>query len=84
MSEGNPLSLEERLYIDRYADQDQTVSHWLARAKRLQQKNNESSEIDQLLMSLDIGPTDPDRIYNTMDDDLGEWFKGAPSWLSRS
>ncbi|WP_241466565.1 MULTISPECIES: hypothetical protein [unclassified Prochlorococcus] len=39
--------------------------------------------IDQLLDGLELGSSEPDD-YCSEDEDLGEWFGGAPSWLGRS
>ncbi|WP_236073723.1 hypothetical protein [Prochlorococcus marinus] len=40
--------------------------------------------IDQLLDALQLGSSEPDDDYCSEDEDLGEWFGGAPSWLGRS
>jgi hypothetical protein len=41
--------------------------------------------VDQLLNGLDLGDVDPDRsLHQERDDDLGDWFRGAPDWLRRS
>ncbi len=78
------VSLAERVYLHKFADRDQTVSVWLNKAKRIQQQSNGSDSIDNLLDELGLGSCDPQSIYNPNDDDLGDWFKGAPSWLGRS
>jgi hypothetical protein len=40
--------------------------------------------IDRLLADLDLGPAEPDEGFDPGDDDLGDWFRGAPGWLRRS
>ena len=82
MSNGESVSLKERLYLSKYADQNQTVSNCLRRAQLSQQKIN--NNIDKLLNNLDLNPSDPQSIFQDKEDDLGEWFCGAPSWLGRS
>ncbi len=81
---GKEVSLNERLYVESFADQDQSIASCLHKAQRLQQNRKSSNEIDQLLDSLELGPNDPHSSYKPKTDDLGEWFSGAPSWLGRS
>ena len=86
VAKGQEVSLTERVYVHKFADHDQTVSSWLKRARRLQQQKEEFSadSIENLINDLDLGPTDPNSAYCPDEDDLGEWFGGAPSWLGRS
>ena len=81
---GNEVTLEERIYINKYASKNQNVSCWLRKASRLQQKKHTSNPIDELINGLDLCSSDPHSIYNPEEDDLGEWFSGAPSWIRRS
>lgn len=79
-----PVSLSERIYVQKFADHDATVASWLRRARRMQRPVT-SSGVDQLLNGLDLGDVDPDRsLQQERDDDLGDWFRGAPDWLRRS
>ena len=84
LSNGEDVTLQERILITKYADRDQTVSSWLTRAQRLQQNNMGLDSIDNLISNLDLGSSEPNASYNPDKDDLGEWFSGAPSWLGRS
>ncbi len=82
---GAEISFNERILIDNFADGDQTVANWLKRAQRVRLGENQTSnQIDLLLKNLDLGSPDPDTSYKPEEDDLGEWFCGAPSWLGRS
>ncbi len=81
---GEEVSLQERVYINKFADQNQTVATCLSRANHLQQKQNTTNGIDHLLCDLGLGSSDPQSTYRPKRDDLGEWFSGAPSWLGRS
>ena len=82
---GNKVSLEERIYINKFASKNQNVSTWLRKASYIQRNNIYSNNpIDELLNGLDLSPTDPHSTYNPDHDDLGEWFSGAPSWVRRS
>ena len=81
---GNKVTLEERIYINKYASRNQNVSTWLRKSIRIQQNKNSSNSIDKLLNGLDLCSSDPHSTYNPDQDDLGEWFSGAPSWIRRS
>ncbi len=84
LSNGASVTLEERIYILKIADADQKVSSWLKRAKRLQDGEDSKSSVDKLINDLDLGPLDSESLYKPNPDDLGNWFSGAPSWVSRS
>ncbi len=82
---GSEISFQERALVDEFADKNQTVANWLKRARRMQMGSNlQPNQIDHLLNDLDLGSPDPDTNFKPNDDDLGEWFCGAPSWLGRS
>ena len=81
---GDQVTLEERIYINKYATKNQNVSTWLRKASLIQRKRHNSNPIDELLNGLDLCPEEPHSTYNPDQDDLGEWFSGAPSWIRRS
>ena len=81
---GNQVSLEERIYINKYATKNQNVSTWLRKASRIQRNQPISNPIDELLNGLDLTSDEPHSTYNPDQDDLGEWFSGAPAWIRRS
>ena len=84
LSKGNKVTLEERIYINKYATKNQNVSSWLRKASRIQRNQISSNTIDKLLNGLDLSSDEPHSTYNPDQDDLGEWFSGAPSWIRRS
>ena len=84
LSKGNEVTLKERIYINKYASRNQNVSAWLRKASHIQRNSLNSNQIDQLLNGLDLCSSDPHSIFNPDQDDLGDWFSGAPSWLRRS
>ena len=84
ISKGKEVTLEERIYINKYASRNQNVSAWLRKASYLQRNKLQSNPTDELLNGLDLCSPDPHSIYNPDTDDLGEWFSGAPSWVRRS
>ena len=84
IAKGNEVSLDERIYINKYASRNQNVSAWLRKASYLQRNGTNSNPIDDLLNGLDLCSSDPHSTFNEDQDDLGEWFSGAPSWIRRS
>ena len=81
---GDQVTLQERIYVNKYATKNQNVSTWLRKASRIQRNNHSSNQIDELLNGLDLCSEEPHSTYNPDQDDLGEWFSGAPSWIRRS
>ncbi len=84
ISKSQEISLQERLFVEKIADNDQSISSLLKKARREQQHIKTSDGIDKLLNDLALGACDPESNQPKGADDLGDWFKGAPSWLSRS
>ena len=84
LSMGNQVTLEERIYINKYAAKNQNVSSWLRKALRIQRNQPTTNQIDDLLNGLDLSSDEPHSTFNQDQDDLGEWFSGAPSWIRRS
>tara|TARA_B100000579_G_scaffold254100_2_gene209069 strand:+ start:3074 stop:3376 length:303 start_codon:yes stop_codon:yes gene_type:complete len=84
LSIGKEVTLEERIYINKYASKNQNVYIWLRKASRMQQKKIDHDPIDTLINGLDLCSSDPQSTYNPDRDDIGEWFSGAPSWIRRS
>ena len=84
LSMGKEVTLQERIYINKYATNNQSVSNWLRKASRLQKNQSSHNPIDKLLNELDLSSVEPHSTYNPDQDDLGEWFSGAPSWIRRS
>ena len=81
---GNQVTLEERIYVNKYASKNQNVSTWLRKASCLQKNQGISNPIDELLNGLDLSSSEPHSTYHPDQDDLGEWFSGAHSWIRRS
>ena len=84
IARGNKVTLEERIYINKYASRNQNVSRWLRKASHLQRNDSRSNQIDELLNGLDLCSSNPHATFNPNHDDLGEWFSGAPEWIRRS
>ena len=83
LAEGSNISLSERVYLQKFADCDRTVSSWLRQARRQQLSERHRVGVDQLLDELNLGSAEPDQQHRPDADDLGDWFGGADSWLRR-
>ena len=79
------ISLEERIYVDKFAQHNSTIALWLKKANNIR-RNGEKSEksIDKLLQSLGIEVLDKENHFNPNEDDISDWFGSAPDWLKRS
>ena len=84
LSKGQHVTLEERIYVNKYATSNQNVSSWLRKASLIQRNHTVCNSIDELLNGLDLNSEEPHSTYNPDQDDLGDWFSGAPSWIRRS
>jgi hypothetical protein len=86
IGDDQPVSLEERIYLQKFADRDRAVAGWLRQARR-QQQIRHSDGVDRLLAQLDLGGVDPAPPFRPDPEDpgdLGDWFGQAPDWLRRS
>ena len=86
ISNQEEVSLKERLFIKRSADEDQNISAWFNKARRLQQdeKRLANNPIDQFNSELYLGSVEPHSNNISTPEDLGISFSGAPSWVARS
>ena len=70
VAKGNQVTLEERIYINKYASRNQNVSAWLRKASNLQRNKINANPIDELLNGLDLCSSDPHSTFNPEQDDL--------------
>jgi hypothetical protein len=83
---GDAVTLEERIYLQKFADRDRTVADWLRQARRRQQASS-GDALDRLMAELDLGDSEPGPPFRPDPEDpgdLGDWFGQAPDWLRRS
>ena len=81
LAQGEFVSLQERVYLQKFAECDRSVSTWVSRAQRFQREGTQQG-LDGLMADLDLGrryPNDPEH----PEDDLGDWFSNASPWLRR-
>jgi hypothetical protein len=84
IARSKPVSLRDRIYVQKFADRDPSVWSWLKQAQRQQQEGTPQAGLDRFLADMNLGEIGPKGAFDPKNDDLGEWFSGAPSWLRRS
>jgi len=84
IARSEPVSLKERIYVQKFADRDPSVWGWLNKAQTAQQEGREKTGLDRFLADMNLGEIGPRGAFDPKNDDLGDWFSGAPSWLRRS
>lgn len=84
IAESQPVSLRERIYVQKFADRDASVWSWLRRAQREQSQGKSDTDLEIFMAQMDLGEPCDSRGFDPSRDDLGDWFTGAPSWLKRS
>ena len=85
IAQDESITLEERIYVEKFAHHNSTISLWLKKAnsfRRNGRKNDKS--IDNLLQSFGIDGLNNENHFNPNEDDISDWFGGAPGWLRRS
>ena len=85
IAQDKSITLEERIYVEKFALHNSTISLWLKKANSIRRnglKNN--GGIDTLVQSLGIDGVDKESHFNPNEDDISDWFGGAPDWLRRS
>ncbi|MEB3242923.1 MAG: hypothetical protein VKO44_04735 [Cyanobacteriota bacterium] len=84
IAKAQPVTLKERIYVQKFADRDPSVWGWLKQAQRQQLEGNQQTGLDRFLADMNLGEIGPKGAFDPKRDDLGDWFSGAPSWLRRS
>ena len=85
LSKNQPVNLDERILVQKYADRNSTVWHWLRKARAIQAKGHlEQDSVSGFMQNMNLpGQLTEDHFKGTRDD-LGDWFQGSPQWLRRS
>ena len=79
------VSLEERIYVGKYAKHCSIISLWLKKANSIRRHGVQSEEsINGLIQSLGIDGLDGENHFNQNKDDISDWFGGSPDWIRRS
>ena len=85
IAQDKSISLEERIYVEKFAQHNSTISLWLKKANSFRRNGLKNGDgIDNLLQSLGIEGLDKENHFKPNEDDISDWFGGAPDWLRRS
>ncbi|MFN9646252.1 MAG: hypothetical protein ACK6BG_14295 [Cyanobacteriota bacterium] len=84
IANAEPVSLAERITVQKFADRDPSVWGWLKQAQRQQREGAPQAGLDRFLADMNIGEIGSQGAFDPNNEDLGDWFSGAPSWLRRS
>ncbi|MDC3119204.1 hypothetical protein OA503_06045 [Prochlorococcus sp. AH-716-K03] len=79
------VSLEERIYVEKYAKHCSSISIWLKKANSIRRHGVQNAvSINGLLQSLGIDGLDEENHFNPNKDDISDWFGSSPDWIKRS
>ena len=79
------VSLEERIFIEKYEKHSSMISLWLRKANSIRRHGLQSKDsINGLLQSLGIDSLDRENHFNPDKDDISDWFGDSPDWIKRS
>ena len=85
IAQDKSITLEERIYVEKFAHHNSTISLWLKKANSFRRNGTRNDGgIDNLLQSFGIDGLDKENHFNPNEDDISDWFGGAPGWLRRS
>jgi len=85
IAQDKSITLEERIYVEKFAYHNSTISLWLKKANSFRRNGTKNDGgIDNLLQSFGIDGLDKENHFNPNEDDISDWFGGAPGWLRRS
>ena len=85
ISQDQEISLEERIYVEKFAQHNSTISLWLKKANSFRRNGIKSNDgIDNLLQSFGLDGLNKENHFDPNEDDISDWFGGAPDWLRRS
>ena len=79
------VSLQERIFVEKYAKHSSLISLWLKKANSIRRHGPQSKgSINGLLQSLGIDGLDKESHFNPDQDDISDWFGDSPDWIKRS
>ena len=85
IAQDKSITLEERIYIEKFANHNSSISLWLKKANSFRRNGKKDNDgIDSLLQSFGIDGINKENHFKPNEDDISDWFGGAPGWLRRS
>ena len=85
IAKDEPVSLEERIYLEKLAKHNSTIWTWLKKANSLRRYGKQNSDgINGLIQTLGLDGLEPENHFDPKSDDIADWFSGSPDWVRRS
>ena len=85
IAEDEKVSLSERIYLEKLARHNSTVSTWMKKANSLRRYGKQNSDgINGLIQNLGLDGLEIENHFDPKTDDLADWFSGSPDWVRRS
>ena len=85
IAQDKSISLEDRIYVEKFAHHNSTISYWLKKAHSFRSNGiKNDGGVDNLLQSFGIDGINKENHFNPNKDDISDWFGDAPGWLKRS
>tara|TARA_Y100000589_G_scaffold292260_1_gene296301 strand:+ start:638 stop:946 length:309 start_codon:yes stop_codon:yes gene_type:complete len=85
ISVNEDITLQERIFVENHAKHSSSIWTWLKRASSLRRHGKQNQEsINGLIQSLTLDGLEKENHFNPKNDDIAEWFSGAPDWVRRS
>ena len=85
IAQDKAISLEDRIYVEKFAQHNSTIYLWLKKANSFRRNGVKNDKgVDNLLQSLGIDGLEKENHFNSNEDDISDGFGGAPDWLRRS
>ena len=85
ISTDEKVSLDERIYVQKFAKHISTIWTWLRKANSLRRYGKQNSDgINGLIQSLGLDGLETDNHFDPKNDDIADLFSGSPEWVRRS
>ena len=85
ISQNKTVSLEERIYVEKFSKHNSTIWTWLKKANSLRRNGKQNSDgINGLIQNLALDGLETENHFDPKKDDLADWFSGSPEWVRRS
>ena len=79
------VSIQERIFVENHAKNSSSIWTLLKRASSLRRHGEQNKgSINGLIQSLALDGLESENQFNPANDDVAEWFSGAPDWVRRS
>ena len=73
------VSLQERIFVEQYAEHSPSIWTWLKKANSLRRYGKQDQEsINGLIQSLGLDGLDSENHFDPENDDIADWFSGSP------